>query len=351
MDRGLSGIVARLAGSGPGAVEVRPRAPLEHQSNRLYDAWADGRRLIVKEYLKPEEFATGPVNEHRALELLAPLDVAPQPVGVEMDGPVGRPVVVYEYLDGTMWGRRRPSPGELRQLAEAWLTIDSVSEQVDWAARGTQHSVAARYARFRDRMTTYRAWTEAAFPVGTAAALRCLDLLERRRPEVAELDACAEQGIRASFGPSDTRFANVIRRPDGRIGLVDWEDGGLGDPARDVRGLLSHPDQEDMLTLAQWQAFLGPYLTAMTPRDPSLARRIALYMAIDPLFWLSVLFVEGLRRVEAGRLAGWAVNGLPANQRLRRYLARGLAWPEPEFSDRLDELAGLEFFPTREAGR
>jgi len=282
------------------------------------------------------------------LELLAPLDVAPRPVGVDEDhGPERGPIVVYEYLEGEMWGRRTPSADELRALAEVWLTIDSVSAQVDWHARGTNRTVAERYARFSDRLHAFWAWTESAFPAGTPAALLCLDVLDRRWPAVHELDAIGEQGMRRSFGPADTRFANVIRRPDGRIGLVDWEDGGLTDPARDVPGLLSHPDQEDLLTPVEWLACLEPYLAVMTPRDPLLPRRIELYLAIDPLFWLSVLVVqEGLRRAESGTLEGWTINGLPANERLRRYLARALAWPDQHFEPALDAVAGLTFFPT-----
>ena len=348
MSEPLTATVARLAGCTPAAVRIGLRRPLDHQSNQLYDAWADGRRLIVKEYLKPEEYATAPVDEHRALELLAPLDVAPRPVGVDSDhGPERGPIVVYEYLDGEMWGRQKPSENDLRALAEVWLAVDSLSAQVDWDARGRNHTVATRYARFEARMQAFRAWTEAAFPAGTTAALRCLEELDRRWPEVWELDACGELGMWLSFGPADTRFANVIRRPGGRIGLVDWEDGGLGDPARDIVGTVTHPEQEDLLTPAEWRTLLDPYLAVMTARDALLSRRIELYAAISPMFWLSVLLQEGVRRAELGQLAGWTINELPPNVRLRRYLARALAWPDPEFSGQLDGLARLTFFPPR----
>jgi hypothetical protein len=341
-------IVARLGGYAPSELHVEVRTPLEHQSNRLYDAWVGGRHLLIKEYLKQEELSTAPLHEHRALEMLAPLDIAPQPIGVELGhSPEVGPIVVYEYLDGEMWGRRKPSSDDLRALAEVWLTIDSLSTQVDWAARGTNRSVAERFVRFSDRLRAFREWTEVAFPDGTAAALLCLDVLDRRWPEVRELDACSEQGMWRSFGPADTRFANVIRRPDGRIGLVDWEDCGLGDPARDVTGLLSHPDQEDLLSPGEWQAFLERYLATMTPKDPLLQRRIELYGAIDAVFWLSLLtFQEGLRRAETGELDGWMINGLPANVRLRRYLARALAWPEHDFGSHLARLRDLCFFPS-----
>lgn len=345
----LTETVARLAGCAPADLELRSRAALEHQSNRLYDAWANGRHLIVKEYLKPEEFATAPLHEHRALELLAPLDVAPRPVGLELAyGADFGPLVVYDYLEGEMWGRRKPSEDELQTLAEVWLSIDSLSSQVDWDARGTNHTVATRFARFEARMREFKAWTEGSFPAGTPAALACLDELERRWPQVRELDSCIEQGMRRSFGPADTRFANVIRRPDGRLGLVDWEDGGLGDPARDIVGTVSHPEQEDLLVAAEWTAFLEPYLAVMTARDALLARRIELYSAIDSIFWLSVLLQEGVRRAAQGLLAGWTINGMPANARLRRYLARAMSWPDPDFAGQLANIASLELFPTGE---
>jgi hypothetical protein len=54
--------------------------PLAHHSNRLIDAWSGGQHLIVKEFLKPDEFDGAPAREYRALQLLAPLDIAPQPV-------------------------------------------------------------------------------------------------------------------------------------------------------------------------------------------------------------------------------------------------------------------------------
>ena len=138
----------------------------------------------------------------------------------------------------------------------------------------------------------------------------------------------------------------MIRRPDGRLGLVDWEDSGLRDPARDLADITFHANQEDLLSPNEWQAFLQPYAAVRGQSDPALLHRTHLYAALFPIFWLAVLMRDGLRRVGTERLAGWKVNGLPANWRLRRYLARGLAWPEMDFSDEIEELAGLEFFPS-----
>jgi aminoglycoside phosphotransferase (APT) family kinase protein len=342
----LSGIVARLAGCAPSQVEVGLRPPLDHQSNTLYDAWADGRHVIVKEYLRPEEFSTGPAHEHRALELLVPLDVAPQPVGIDQAHDAERgPIVIYEYLEGTMWDRRTPTPDELAALVEVWLRVHAVPADQVWESRTLSLSVAVRYASFRERLLAYQRWVETSYPAGADGAALCLEVLDRRWPQVEQLDHFGSLNPQRYFCRSDARFANVIGRPDGRIGLVDWEDSGLRDPARELSDMLYGPNQEDLLTLAQWRAFLDPYLAVQAGRDPNLPRRIELYRAIYPLFWLSILFRDGIRHAEAGTLESWTINGMPANQRLRRYLARALTWPDPEFGAQLDEIRGLELFP------
>jgi hypothetical protein len=94
------------------------RPPLDHQSNRLYEVWADDRHWIVKEFLKPAEFSEAPLREWWALELLAPLDIAPRPVLFQPASPPLGPLVVYEFMEGQMWDRRKPTAMDLAQLAE-----------------------------------------------------------------------------------------------------------------------------------------------------------------------------------------------------------------------------------------
>src|SRR5205823_1528942 len=105
------------------------------------------------------------------------------------------------------------------------------------------------------------------------------------------------------------------------------------------------PNQEDLLSPEDWQAFLRPYLAVQGARDPELRERLRLYLGRHPVFWLSVLTEIGVRRANAGTLPGWTINAMPANVRLRRYLARALAWPEADFSSQLNALADLPFFP------
>lgn len=132
-EEAIRSAVAGSSGVPLAAVRLVHRQPQTFQSNRLYDAWVEGngpdgaRHLIVKEFLKPDEFEDAPLREHRALQLLAPMDVAPQPLSHHPPTPFRRPLVIYEYMEGKMWNRRRPSPEELQQLASLWLDVNRVT--------------------------------------------------------------------------------------------------------------------------------------------------------------------------------------------------------------------------------
>jgi hypothetical protein len=244
-----------------------------------------------------------------------------------------------------MWDRRCPSPDELAALAETWLRLHAIPAEHVWESRTLSLSMVVRYASFKQRFLAYRDWTERAYPAGQDGAAFCLDVLERRWPQVYELEDLGKLEPPRYFCRSDARFANVIARPEGRLGLVDWEDCGIRDPAREVGDLMHTANQEDIVGPEQWQAFLRPYLGALTPRDPHLPRRIELYRSNYPIYWLAAMFREGMRRAESGELGSWRINGMSPNLRMRRYLARALAWPNGEIAEQLAGLAGVDFFP------
>jgi hypothetical protein len=147
------------------------------------------------------------------------------------------------------------------------------------------------------------------------------------------------------FCRSDTRFANVIERPDGRLGWIDWEDSGLRDPALELTDVICHVNQEDLLTWEEWQPLIQMYIAARQTVDPGIAERMHVYLAIFPLFWLSVLLPIGVQHAESGTLSGWRVNEMEPQVRLRRLLARALVWPKMEFERELAALEDLLFFP------
>ena len=153
---------------------------------------------------------------------------------------------------------------------------------------------------------------------------------------------------RLTFGRSDSRFANIIARPGGRIGIVDWEDSGLIDPALDLADLMVHANQEDLLSAGEWEAFLASYLAVRGPADPGLERRLALYQVLLSFLWLSILLSQGLILSQSSMLNEWLINQMPANQRLRRYLARVLVRPGGDILGQLETLGGLVFFPASE---
>ncbi len=97
-------------------------------------------------------------------------------------------------------------------------------------------------------------WTGGMSPQFRDTARLCLEALER---SLAAARRLIQEQTPLCFCRSDARFANVIARTDGRLGLVDWEDSGLRDPAREVANLLMHPNQEDLLDWDTWQACLS----------------------------------------------------------------------------------------------
>ena len=335
----LHTILSRATGLDAAALTVKERPPLAYQSNRLYDVWAGDRRLIAKEYLRPDELAVAPACEFNALQRLAGLDVAPQPVFYD---PALGPVVVYAYMAGEMWNRKRPSPDQLQQLADLWLQLHALPVNGLWLSRGHYASPLELAGKFQLWLQTYREWGAAHFPPAVPLADLSLDILQTRQPLFESLERLP---VTLRFCRSDNRFANVIQRPDGRLGLVDWEDSGLRDPACEVADLLTHANQEDLLDEEGWRPFMDRYLPVHQAADAAFAERLHSYQAIFPIFWLALLLNAGVGRAQTGALSGWQINEIPANERLRRYLARALAWPDAAFDSHLASLSSSRFFP------
>jgi hypothetical protein len=241
-----------------------------------------------------------------------------------------------------MWNRKRPSPAQLRQLADLWLQLNALPVNGLWLSRGHYASLMELAGRFQLWLQTYREWGAAHFSPAAPLADLSLDILQKRQAVFENLERLPST---LCFCRSDARFANVIQRPDGRLGLVDWEDSGRRDPASEVADLLTHANQEDMLDEQGWRPFLDHYLPVHQTADAAFAERLRNYLAIFPIFWLALLLNAGVRRAQAGELSGWQINEMPANERLRRYLARALAWPDAALDSQLASLPASRFFP------
>lgn len=331
-------IVARALGKW---AVIQERTPLTFQSNQLFDVWHNGRHHIAKYFLKDDELLDAPRREFAALQLLSQLDIAPQPVFYD---PALGPVVIYEFLDGTMWDRTPPTAVQLQQLADLWLTLNNMPPDGLWLSRGMERSIADVSAMFHSYLNRYEAWARQHFQAGLEGVPHCRALLDRLPPILDSFAQLPDPPL--LFCRADPRFANVIQRRDGRLALVDWEDCGLRDPARDTADLLTHPNQEDLLRNEEWLAFLRPYTSERRKTDPHFSDRVHHYLAIFPVFWLLGLLNYGLNRAEQGKsLLNWQTNGLPVNIRLRRFLAQAQAWPTKPTAADLASLAKLNFFP------
>jgi thiamine kinase-like enzyme len=337
----LKSVFAKAAGISPAALCLTQRPALDHQSNLLYDVRANHSRWILKEYLKEDEWEESPRREFEALELLKSLDIAPRPLFFEPVSPSHKPLVAYEFMEGEMWDRRRPTESQVAQLAQVWLAMNSLPTENLWLSRGFD-SITALETRLLARAGHYSAWVESEFQAGRRAAEILLAECERRHPIFTELSSCQPA---LCFCRADPRFANVIQRPNGEIGLVDWEDSGLRDPAIDSADLITHPNQEDLLLPDEWDAFFQPYLAVRGKLDTELFHRMHLYQTTFQLLYGTRILMQAIDLLQKRQPIQPLVNEMPIQTRLRRYWARMVAYPATSFSSQLEALANTQFFP------
>ena len=337
----LQTLVNKIANVDLTAQQIALWQPIEQHRNHLYKIQFGNEQWIAKAFSKPDEFDDAPRREFAAMQLLAPYDIAPQPIHYEKHDGDQQPIVLYEFMPGEMWDRYTPTAEELQHLAHLWLTMHTAPTADLWLSRGMEQTASQIVERFATHFQHYANWTAAHFPAGQQSAAYLQQVAEKCSTII---DRLFQMKPVLCFSRADPRFANVIRRPDQRLGMIDWEDSGLRDPARDVADIVSHPNQEDLLTWAEWQPFFEPYLAERRKVDPEIEQRVHLYHAIYPLFWLSGLVRYGIRLWETDQIENWNINTMNPNERLRRYLARAMAWPKIDFEYELDAVAEMVFF-------
>jgi hypothetical protein len=142
---------------------VAERQALPHQGNRLFDVWLGSTHLIAKLFCHPDpkRRLISAEREHNALQLLHSSALAPGPRGFR-GGP--EPVVIYDYVPGSMWDRQSPSPVQLYQLAEAWVRLAEVPTAGLWLAQGQDQSWSAIESLLRGRVQAYADWASPPTP-------------------------------------------------------------------------------------------------------------------------------------------------------------------------------------------
>lgn len=337
----LRDLSARLTGNDIDEDAITLWQPIDQQSNRIYSIKFDNFHWIAKVFLKPAEFDDAPRREYAAMQLLSPLDIAPQPIHYAHQNETQNPIVIYEFMAGQMWDRYRPSRDELQQLAHIWNQMTRMPVENLWLSRGMDRTAQQVAEQFEYSFQEYARWAEVNFPQGKETASILQEIGKTYAPIVERVFAMEPV---LCFSRADPRFANVIQRPDHRLGMIDWEDSGLRDVARDIADIMAHPNQEDLVSREDWQAFIEPILAERRQYDPEIDQRVHLYQAVFPLFWLSGLIAYGIRRWHRQGLRDWTINTMDPNQRLRRYLARVMSWDNQAFDDALQSVGELEFF-------
>jgi Ser/Thr protein kinase RdoA (MazF antagonist) len=336
MNATIAQVVTAATGWSPAQFQVQLRPPLTIQSNNLYDVLGPGPRLIAKEYLNRDELPAAPTREFLSMQLLVPYDIAPQPIFFDL---AEGPVVLYEFMSGEMWPEQSPTPAMLTGLAECWLTMRRLSADGLWVSRGLE-TLPHIVVNTGKRLQTYLDWAAQQDSLTRAFAAESRHLLQRAAVAYEKL---TDRPIPHYFCRSDPRFANLILRPDGRVGMVDWEDAGRHDPAYAIAGFFSHANQEHLLTATDRATFLAAYRAGLAPgEDPDLPVRVALYERLLSVAWLALLLEAGCNRPDQ---RDWQVHNMPVNAKLHRFRARALSDSYAELEHKLMALEPIPFFP------
>ncbi|MEL7433294.1 MAG: aminoglycoside phosphotransferase family protein [Chloroflexota bacterium] len=349
LDHYLRSLVAGLAGDAQN-IQIKKRPPLDIQSNALFDVYTGQHRWIAKVYLKEAEYDSAPLTEYRNLKRLAPHGLAPTPIAHFAYDGMHQPVVIYDYIDGEMVDRRPLTVAEMRDFAEMWVRLNRLPTDGLWHSRRWDEFLPERFAYWDSVYAEYIAWAKTHMPQAVEPVQEAYALYETHADTLATINPHALPADTLCHCHADPRFANLIQRPDGSFVYVDWEDGGLRDPAFVIGNMMVQPNQEDLLSKAHWDAFLDVYCAGMGYARIDFEARVNAYKIGTALLWFGGLLRFLAHKADNGEHVGFRINGMPANQRLRRYLARCMATVGDATMDDLlaqYEVAGLCFVPEK----
>lgn len=275
--------LARLAADGHAfAAGQRPIRPLGGGfNNRIYEVDTDGGLYLVKVY--PADRGQRLEREYAAMKRLSFLEAVPKAVtGDPWTAELNAPVLVYEKLPGGPVEPASMTREELSLLLETMRAVHGVSDPGDSAlARPAGPARPRDCLDFIDETLHAMAATAAMNDPPYREALdrvrglrRCLDLMDLRLALWANCPPCLCHG--------DFRPANVIRTGADRLGLVDWEHGGIMDPLFEVVGFFWHPESA-ALEAGLRDETIGDYCERSA--HPHAFEKMAVYQAILPVQW------------------------------------------------------------------
>jgi aminoglycoside phosphotransferase (APT) family kinase protein len=214
------------------------------------------------------------MREYAALTLVhavAP-ECAPVPILVD-ETQYHQPVVVQAYVDGRVLTAPPADDDEWHDLIACFVTIHGVSMRDDPSIHPAvinADSVAAARQMIRMQLEVIPA---DAWPSTLREIVRALDATIIAELPPASLTLCHV----------DSNHRNFIRTNAVMV-VVDWENGGWGDPTFEIAELIAHPAYL-VVPPNRWEWVIDTYCRMMG--NPDMRHRIETHLRIYRVWWVA----------------------------------------------------------------
>jgi aminoglycoside phosphotransferase len=217
-----------------------------------------------------------PDREWAALAALADHapGLAPKPLRRTVDR--GWPIVVMSRLPGAPLGDRAMTPRQVAAVAAAMTELHDAlpaAELTQFPQRIWGAADALRACRVES-------------PAGLQGDTRRAFVAGAEWIESTEASSIAEEDGRSVLAQGDGNIANFLWDGD-RCRLVDFEDGGRGDPAFEVADLVEHPSTRLSGVL------VADDLLRLLALDPAASQRVLSARRVFAFYWLLMLLPGG----------------------------------------------------------
>ena len=205
--------------------------PVASGNNLLFRATRDGHDWAVKFMIRDQRNRAR--REFGALTLIGGLGapVGPRPLYIDQDS-YQHAVVVQTWVDGTPLSSPPADDATWSHILQAYALIHKI-QLADALRYGIAMDQTLGVMPADQTADALRAFAQEVPPTTHAAALaNLIETLERARLPNIRTSRCWCHG--------DPNIRNLLVTAGG-VQLVDWEYGGIGDPAQEIAGLLAHP--------------------------------------------------------------------------------------------------------------
>ena len=265
-------------------------------NNRVYVVSSEGRKAVVKQYLRhPSDLRDRLQAERAFLEYAARSAPEFVPRVIAFDAAHG--IGVYEYVEGTKLFPGAVSRDQVRDAARFFLALNDSGDRAAAdklsAASEACFTIAEHFAMVDRRVARLASISSATDP--DHAAREFVARLGARWNGVKArlIDALTRQSASASqevedrcISPSDFGFHNTIVRRTGKLCFLDFEYAGWDDPAKMVGDFFSHPALP--VPMAHFDEFVRETM-AFSRHSKTLEARARLLFPVFQVKWCCII--------------------------------------------------------------